>query len=113
MKIRYRNPLITNTLSPRVSLLRSIDSLRLTPPLCGSPPCGAVGSEPRSVPDCKDSTSPSGAARSGNVARVRRIGVLASGSGTILDAIVDAGLPIGVVVVDRPCRAIDVADRAG
>jgi phosphoribosylglycinamide formyltransferase-1 len=39
--------------------------------------------------------------------------VLASGSGTILDAIVDAGLPIGVVVVDRPCRAIDVADRAG
>jgi len=38
-----------------------------------------------------------------------RIGVLASGSGTILDAILDDGIPVEVVVVDRPCRATDVA----
>jgi phosphoribosylglycinamide formyltransferase 1 len=38
-----------------------------------------------------------------------RIGVLASGGGTNLEAILDAGLPVVVVVVDRPCRATDVA----
>ena len=42
-----------------------------------------------------------------------RIGVLASGSGTILEAIVAAQLPVVVVVVDRPCRATDVAAAAG
>ncbi|HYV58701.1 MAG TPA: phosphoribosylglycinamide formyltransferase [Acidimicrobiia bacterium] len=44
---------------------------------------------------------------------MRRIGVLASGTGTILQSLVEARLPVGVVVVDRPCRAIDVADAAG
>jgi phosphoribosylglycinamide formyltransferase-1 len=44
---------------------------------------------------------------------VRRIGVLASGTGTILQSLVDAQLPIAVVVVDRPCRAVDVAEAAG
>jgi len=39
--------------------------------------------------------------------------VLASGTGTILEALIDAHLPIAVVVVDRPCRAIEVADAAG
>jgi phosphoribosylglycinamide formyltransferase-1 len=38
-----------------------------------------------------------------------RLGVLASGSGTNLEAILAAGLPVAVVVVDRPCRATDVA----
>ena len=38
-----------------------------------------------------------------------RIGVLASGSGTILEAILDANIPVQVVVVDRPCRATEVA----
>ncbi|HEX3981330.1 MAG TPA: phosphoribosylglycinamide formyltransferase, partial [Acidimicrobiales bacterium] len=41
-----------------------------------------------------------------------QIGVLASGSGTILEAIVAAGLPVRMVLVDRPCRARDVADRS-
>jgi len=41
------------------------------------------------------------------------IGVLASGSGTILDAMGEAGLPLGLVVVDRPCAATDVAARHG
>jgi phosphoribosylglycinamide formyltransferase-1 len=42
-----------------------------------------------------------------------RIGVLASGSGTILEAILDAGLPVVVVIVDRRCRALEVAEAAG
>ena len=42
-----------------------------------------------------------------------RVAVLASGSGTILEAILAAGLEVVVVVVDRPCRATEVAARAG
>ena len=42
-----------------------------------------------------------------------RIGVLASGSGTILEAILAADLPVVVVIVDRPCRATDVAAAHG
>ncbi|HZD64790.1 MAG TPA: phosphoribosylglycinamide formyltransferase [Acidimicrobiales bacterium] len=41
------------------------------------------------------------------------IGVLASGSGTILEALLEAALPVGVVVADRPCRALEVARHAG
>jgi phosphoribosylglycinamide formyltransferase-1 len=39
--------------------------------------------------------------------------VLASGSGTLLEAILAAGIPVAVVVADRPCRALDVANEAG
>ena len=42
-----------------------------------------------------------------------RIGVLASGSGTILEAMLDRALPVIVVVVDRPCGAVEIAERAG
>jgi phosphoribosylglycinamide formyltransferase 1 len=42
-----------------------------------------------------------------------RLGVLASGTGTILAAIIDAGLAVEVVVVDRPCRAEKLAADAG
>jgi phosphoribosylglycinamide formyltransferase-1 len=42
-----------------------------------------------------------------------RLGCLASGSGTILEAVLADGLPVGVVVVDRPCRAQAVAGKAG
>jgi phosphoribosylglycinamide formyltransferase-1 len=38
--------------------------------------------------------------------------VLASGSGTILEAIVGADLPVRLVVADRPCRALDVGSSA-
>ena len=41
------------------------------------------------------------------------IGVLASGSGTILGAILDAGIDVSIVVVDRSCPAIAVAEQAG
>lgn len=40
-----------------------------------------------------------------------RLGVLASGSGTILDAIGTAGIPVELVIVDRRCVALDVAAR--
>jgi phosphoribosylglycinamide formyltransferase 1 len=39
--------------------------------------------------------------------------VLASGGGTILESVLDAGLPVRVVISDRPCRALDVAAAAG
>lgn len=42
-----------------------------------------------------------------------RLGVLASGGGTNLEAILAAGLPVAVVVADRPCRALDIASEAG
>lgn len=37
--------------------------------------------------------------------------VLASGSGTVADALLVAGLPIVAVLVDRPCRATEVATK--
>lgn len=42
-----------------------------------------------------------------------RLGVLASGTGTILTSILDAGLDVSVVVVDRPCPATEIATKAG
>ncbi|MCU0311094.1 MAG: phosphoribosylglycinamide formyltransferase [Acidimicrobiales bacterium] len=42
-----------------------------------------------------------------------RLAVLASGSGTILDAILSAGIAVAVAVVDRPCGAQDVASSHG
>jgi phosphoribosylglycinamide formyltransferase-1 len=42
-----------------------------------------------------------------------RIAVLASGSGTLLEAILDEGIPVALVVVDRPSRASEVAASAG
>jgi phosphoribosylglycinamide formyltransferase 1 len=42
-----------------------------------------------------------------------RVAVLASGSGTILDAALSAGVPVEVVVVDRPCGAMAVAEGHG
>jgi phosphoribosylglycinamide formyltransferase-1 len=39
--------------------------------------------------------------------------VLASGSGTILQALLDDGLPVAVVVADRECGAAERAEAAG
>jgi phosphoribosylglycinamide formyltransferase-1 len=41
------------------------------------------------------------------------VGVLASGSGTILEAILAAGVAVDLVVVDRPCRALELARERG
>jgi phosphoribosylglycinamide formyltransferase-1 len=42
-----------------------------------------------------------------------RLCVLVSGSGTILEAMVRAGLDVALVAADRRCRALDVAFAAG
>jgi phosphoribosylglycinamide formyltransferase-1 len=42
-----------------------------------------------------------------------RVGVLASGAGSNLQAILDSGIPVQVVVVDRPCGATSVAEGHG
>ena len=42
-----------------------------------------------------------------------RLAVLASGTGTLLEAILADGLDVVLVIVDRPCRAVDVAEEAG
>lgn len=41
------------------------------------------------------------------------VGVLVSGTGSVLDAIVDAGIRPTVVIADRPCRALDNAGAKG
>jgi phosphoribosylglycinamide formyltransferase-1 len=46
----------------------------------------------------------------GYLSSVRRIGVLASGSGTILRAMLDQDLPIAVLLVDRNCGAVAIAE---
>jgi phosphoribosylglycinamide formyltransferase 1 len=42
-----------------------------------------------------------------------RTAVLASGSGTLLEAILAASIPVSLVIADRPCRALEVAADAG
>jgi phosphoribosylglycinamide formyltransferase-1 len=42
-----------------------------------------------------------------------RLAVLASGTGTLLEAILEAGVQVCVVVADRQCRALEVAREAG
>ena len=42
-----------------------------------------------------------------------RVGALASGTGSILEAILDAGIPVDLVVSDRRCPALELADARG
>jgi phosphoribosylglycinamide formyltransferase 1 len=42
-----------------------------------------------------------------------RLAVLVSGSGTILEAMFGAGLPVAVVLSDRPCAALALAEQHG
>jgi phosphoribosylglycinamide formyltransferase 1 len=42
-----------------------------------------------------------------------RVAVLVSGSGTILDAMLGREVPVALVVADRPCAALGIAERAG
>jgi phosphoribosylglycinamide formyltransferase-1 len=42
-----------------------------------------------------------------------RVAVLVSGTGSILEAMLEEAVPVVVVMADRPCRALDVAARAG
>ncbi len=38
---------------------------------------------------------------------------LASGTGSVLGAIIDSGLKVDAVLVDRPCPAVELAERSG
>jgi phosphoribosylglycinamide formyltransferase 1 len=42
-----------------------------------------------------------------------RVGVLASGTGSILRAMLDRDLPVVLVLADRPCGALEIAREAG
>ena len=42
-----------------------------------------------------------------------RVAVLVSGSGTILDTFLADGIPVALVAADRPCAALEKAERAG
>jgi phosphoribosylglycinamide formyltransferase-1 len=42
-----------------------------------------------------------------------QIAVLASGTGTLVQAIIGEALPVAVVVADRPCAALERAEAAG
>jgi phosphoribosylglycinamide formyltransferase-1 len=42
-----------------------------------------------------------------------RVAVLVSGTGTILEAMLAAQVPIGLVVADRPCRGLDLSKSQG
>jgi phosphoribosylglycinamide formyltransferase 1 len=56
---------------------------------------------------------PPGSGPLGYVQSVGRIAVLASGSGTILRSMLEHDLPIAVVLADRPCGALAIAEEAG
>jgi phosphoribosylglycinamide formyltransferase-1 len=56
---------------------------------------------------------PVGVAAGGWYVAAVRIAVLASGSGTLLEAILDDGIPVDLVLVDRPSRATEVAAAHG
>ena len=42
-----------------------------------------------------------------------RLAVLVSGSGTILQAMFEAGLPVTTVLSDRPCAGLNLAEEHG
>ncbi len=42
-----------------------------------------------------------------------RVGVLVSGAGSILEALLADDIAVAVVLSDRPCRALDIAEAAG
>jgi phosphoribosylglycinamide formyltransferase-1 len=42
-----------------------------------------------------------------------RLAVLVSGTGSILEALLDAGIPVALVAADRPCRGLERATDAG
>jgi phosphoribosylglycinamide formyltransferase-1 len=42
-----------------------------------------------------------------------RVAVLVSGTGSILTAMLEAGVPVALVAADRPCRGLELAAAAG
>jgi len=54
----------------------------------------------------------SGRSGAGSVTNVR-LAVLVSGTGSILEAFLASDLPVVLVAADRPCRGLEVAEKAG
>lgn len=44
---------------------------------------------------------------------VTKLAVLVSGTGSILEAMLASGLEVSLVLADRPCRALEIAEAAG
>jgi phosphoribosylglycinamide formyltransferase-1 len=44
---------------------------------------------------------------------MHKLAVLVSGTGSLLEAMLEAGLTVTVVVADRPCRALTIAESYG
>lgn len=44
---------------------------------------------------------------------MKKLAVMVSGSGTILEAMIEKGLPIILVIADRSCRGLEIAKSAG
>lgn len=44
---------------------------------------------------------------------MRSLAVLVSGTGTLLEAMIADKIPIGVVIADRPCCALHIAQEHG
>jgi len=44
---------------------------------------------------------------------MKRLAVLVSGTGTLLEAMIADGLEISLVLADRPCRGLEIAKAAG
>jgi phosphoribosylglycinamide formyltransferase-1 len=42
-----------------------------------------------------------------------RLAMLVSGSGTILESVIDFGIDVSLVLSDRPCRALQIAEQHG
>ena len=76
------------------------------------PRAGAYGSEAtgeREHRSRRTALAECGARRFGTV----RLAVLVSGTGSILEAMLDVGLPVGLVGADRQCRGLGIAAGAG
>ncbi len=43
---------------------------------------------------------------------MKKLAVLVSGTGSILEAMISAGLPINLVIADRECRGVNIAKEA-
>lgn len=43
----------------------------------------------------------------------KNLAVFASGTGTLFEAMLKENLPVALLLVDRPCRALDIAKEAG
>src|SRR5690349_8918767 len=116
-KISITAPATMITISPGVGCLLSTGSSGDTSSQGSQTRRRCAAADFAAVTDAKRPTSTAPCSRRaearGASVNDMRVGVLASGSGTNLQAMIDRQLPIVVVIADRRCTALDVAQRAG